>query len=968
MTPERWRQVAQLFDEALELEMPLRAAFLAEACAEDNELRREVETLLTARDRAGEFLNRNAAEIEAAQIAAEQFYLPPGQRIDHFELLAPLGAGAMGEVYLARDTRLDRRLALKLLPARFTRDAARLRRFEREARAASALNHPNIITIYETGVDGEHHFIATEFVDGVTLRNRMAGGPLKFDEAISIATQIAAALEAAHAVGIVHRDIKPENVMVRPDGVVKVLDFGIAKLTEKASTGSGFKAPPSTGHSTERGTVIGTPGYMSPEQARSQEVDARTDIWSWGVVLYEMLVGQSPFTGTTNSDIIAEILKSEPPLSQIGLPGSLMLILQRSLSKDRDERFAAIPELLNELRNLKTQEEADGLGESSLSRAGDKNQTLIPSIRSVNSWRKATIKLALKWLAFVGAGGLLAVALGFAIYSLVGRYGTPREGSAGPPLITHLTKDGRIMDAAISIDARLLAYAPIESGKQSLWIRDLESGEEWQLLPPDTVLYWGMRFTPDGQSLLYNRRQPNNTSSLLYRIPVRGRQSHKLAENINSPPAISSDGTQIAFVRSDLARHRDVLIILNANGTSEQEIASRQRPENFSLSGLSWSPDSKLIALGVGRSNETKFAIIAIPVNGGAPIELTPWLWAAVGGVAWDSDGHTLIFSARELGTRVLQLWRLSSSGGKMQRITDDQNAYEEVTLAQSGNTLVTIHTYEISNIWAVRSSGTHRRLTTKGMEGADGLAVTPAGRFVYTVGEYEQSILWSMKIDGSDRKPLTDNTGFLPSASLDGRFIAYVSTEKGVHHIWLMDTNGRNNKQLTDGPGEFSPSITPDGNWVVYASLGKGRNSLWKISTSNGHTIQLTSGFIARKPVVSPDGTMIACSYREKEVDEWKIAILSLDGGRLLKTVVIPYYQYQVIRWAPDNKALVYPKRLAGVDNLWKQSLDGSAPSQITYFTEDLILHYDVLNTGSEFVLSRGGRRRDIALVKGFK
>jgi Tol biopolymer transport system component len=245
---------------------------------------------------------------------------------------------------------------------------------------------------------------------------------------------------------------------------------------------------------------------------------------------------------------------------------------------------------------------------------------------------------------------------------------------------------------------------------------------------------------------------------------------------------------------------------------------------------------------------------------------------------------------------------------------------------------------------------------------------MTPTGRVVYTVGEYKQPILWSMNMDGSDRKPLTDNTSFLPSASRDGRFIAYVSTVGGANHIWLMDTNGHNNMQLTDGPGEISPSITPNGNWVVYASLGEGPSSLWKISTNSGQPNQLTSGFIARKPVMSPDGTMIACIYREKEAGEWRTAILSSDGGRPLKTFAIPYYPNQIMRWAPDSKALIYPKRQDGVDNLWQQPLDGSAPRQITNFTEDLILHFDGLNADSEFIVSRGRRKGDIALVKGFK
>src|SRR5262247_3322472 len=289
--------------------------------------------------------------------------LPANQLIAHYRILSKLGAGGMGEVYLAEDTKLGRKVALKLLPAEFTTDAVRVRRFEQEARAASALNHPNIITIHEIGEvrteAGATHYIVTEYVEGETLRQRLMKelqGRLSLAEALDMAPQIAAALATAHEAGIAHRDIKPENVMVRRDGIVKVLDFGLAKLTESASPLVDSQAPTLAKDNTDAGVVMGTPRYMSPEQARGEKVDVRTDIFSLGAMLYEMVTGRKPFEGETVSDVIAEILKSEPPpLKEVRpeLPSELQRIVSKALAKERGGRYQVINDLEFDLRSLK---------------------------------------------------------------------------------------------------------------------------------------------------------------------------------------------------------------------------------------------------------------------------------------------------------------------------------------------------------------------------------------------------------------------------------------------------------------------------------------------------------------------------------------------------------------------------------------------------------------------------------------
>jgi len=366
MKAARWKKVIDLFQSALERAPEERAAFLDESCHDDKGMRREVESLLTSHERAENFIEVPAFKVAPELATNDSAGALVGKLIAHYRIESLIGIGGMGEVYLARDERLGRKAALKLLPDSLTTDETQLGRFKNEARTASALNHPNILTVYEIGAEGNVQFIATEFIEGVTLRAALASGRMSAYKALEIAVQVASALAAAHDAGVVHRDIKPENIMLRPDGYVKVLDFGIAKLTERRLASDDRSIETTALLQTRPGLVLGTAHYMSPEQARGQKVDARSDIWSLGVVLYEMMAGSPPFRGDTPSDCIAAILTAEPaPLSSVSpdVPARLESILKRALRKNTDERYQTIKEMLAELRNLKAKLEA----ESSLS-------------------------------------------------------------------------------------------------------------------------------------------------------------------------------------------------------------------------------------------------------------------------------------------------------------------------------------------------------------------------------------------------------------------------------------------------------------------------------------------------------------------------------------------------------------------------------------------------------------------------
>ena len=439
MTPERWQQVKEIFHLALKRAPGERSAFLENACGGDASLRKEVESLIASHEKDGSFIDSPAYEAAAAMLETEQ-QLKAGQMIGHYNILSTLGKGGMGEVYLAQDARLGRKIALKFLPNAFTQDQERLRRFEQEARAASSLNHPNILTIHEIGEVEGRRFIATEFVDGEMLRTRIASGPFNTAEVLNIAEQMASALAAAHAAGIVHRDIKPENIMLRQDALVKVLDFGLAKLTQPEEAGP--EDPTRALIKTSAGVVMGTTAYMSPEQARGQAVDARSDIWSLGVVMYEMIAGHAPFAGQTNSDVLVSILEREPKLLtslSAKVPEALDWIVAKALIKDRDDRYQTARELLTDIRRLKqrleltTEVERSTAPESANSSAGNfiTQASLNVSGTSPGHVQSSRRTRLLRLLPF-------ALALALVGELVIWRSSTSwfkRSGPSGPPVI-----------------------------------------------------------------------------------------------------------------------------------------------------------------------------------------------------------------------------------------------------------------------------------------------------------------------------------------------------------------------------------------------------------------------------------------------------------------------------------------------------------------------------------------------------
>ncbi|HEU5131136.1 MAG TPA: protein kinase, partial [Pyrinomonadaceae bacterium] len=611
MTPERWQQVKEIFNSAITHRPEERSLFISRACSGDEALRSEVESLLASHEQSGEFIDQPAFEAAASLLVNEKAELKPGLTIASYEVISFISRGGMGEVYLAEDKRLGRKVALKLLPASFTTDADRLRRFEQEARAASALNHPNIITIYEIREAAGSHVIATEFVEGETLRHRLSRSALTLSETLDIAIQIADALSAAHKAGIIHRDIKPENIMLRPDGYVKVLDFGLAKLSEQATPAVAAEAP-TIQVRTGSGIVIGTAGYMSPEQARGLGVDHRSDIFSLGAVIYEMLARRKPFEGDTPSDTLAAILKTEPPpLARVarGVPSELVRIVNKSLRKDREERYQVVKDLWLDLKALKQElefqdkldrsvaSEADGTAvlhavEPTEVLSGPRPTTERSAISNISESISIEIKRHKVGAALAFLGILLLVGAGiFGVYKWLNR-AEPVSHFADVRL-TRLTNSGNAIDATISPDGKYIVYVLSDRSRQSLYIRQVSTANDKEIVPPAAVGYFGITFSPDGTELYYATKS-NLSEGTLYRIPVLGGIPVKVLERIDAPVSFSPDGKQFALIRGNYPNQGEsAIVIANVDGSGERNLVVKKMPQRFYpifFTGPSWSP------------------------------------------------------------------------------------------------------------------------------------------------------------------------------------------------------------------------------------------------------------------------------------------------------------------------------------------------------------------------------------------
>ena len=929
--------------------------------------------------------------------------LESNQTISHYRILNKIGEGGMGEVYLAEDSRLHRKVALKILPAELAQNKDRMRRFEREAQAAAALNHPNIAHIYETGEHDGTPFIAMEFIDGVTLREKIHREQAALQKLLRFLQHTAEGLAKAHAAGIVHRDLKPDNVMITRDGHAKILDFGLAKLIEPPPTTGADSSEVATAvlpqHSTP-GAVMGTIGYMSPEQAqgRTTEIDQRSDVFSFGCILYEAITRHKAFEGKDAIDSLNKIIREQPqPVTDFVPDASydLQKLIRRCLQKDPDERYQTIKDVAIELKELRRELESTSSVQSAASttsppeQSGERVSSSGDSVVSVSTSTTPSTPSSAEYLvnqikrhkvAVVMTICLVMIAVGavgFGVYKFAFKKEAARSFESMK--ITKLTDTGKAGSAAISPDGKYVVYVKRDGGQQSVWVRHIATGSNVQIIASAEVEYERMTLSPDGSYIYLRKKEKGETNPALYQVPVLGGEQKKLNSNVGSPVTFSPDGKRIAFVRN--AQGASTILIANADGTAEQPLATLKSPLVFNASGLAWSPDGTVIAAGgPDYDGGRHYKMVAIQVEGGAIKQIGSQQWFDTGRVAWLADGSELVSICKELGSNIAQVYQISYPGGEVRKITNDLNSYYDLSLTADSGSMVTVQEDRVANIWLAPGGDASRaRQLTLGSarrEGILGLRWTPDGKIVYSSFGGLPSI-WIMNGDGSNQRQLTQG-GTQPTVSPDGRYIIFGANS--TRNVERMDIDGGNPKQLTSRIGY--PSVSPDGRWVVYGGGITGEAQLWKVSIDGGESVPITDkGYYSNQPSVSPDGKSIACAYREQESSPWRIAIVPFEGGRPAKVLDAPAGYATVVihvragrevpqplHWLPDSRSLAYIVTRDGVSNIWSVPIAGGAPKQLTNFTTDQIAWFDLSRDGKPTLFSRGATTRDVVLISGFR
>ncbi|HXR96203.1 MAG TPA: protein kinase [Terriglobales bacterium] len=878
--------------------------------------------------------------------------------LDSFEVLERLGAGGMGEVFKARDRRLNRFVAIKFLPEGASADARE--RFQREALAVASLNHPHICTLHETGEAEGRPFLVLELLEGETLKARLArGAALEPDQLLDWSVQISDALDAAHRKGVLHRDLKPENIWIGAGGHIKVLDFGLARLEGESRSNEATLL-------TSPGVAMGTVPYMSPEQARGETLDARSDLFSFGSVFYEMASGRLAFPAKNAADSIAAVLHGQPMrLSQVRpeLPPRIEEVANRCLEKDPDLRFQSAADLRSELKRVKRES-----GSATVAAGSASTGAITAAVPNAGSGARRRMPRNVIAAAAVIVAGTLAV---------LWWVRRPRPFVAPNLQFRQLTFSGNLVDAVISPDGKFLAHVNAGPSGTSLHLLSISSGSDVQITAPVPGCCQSPSFSPDGGQVYYL------VGTSLRAVPVLGGAVRTVADDACSGAGFSPDGSQIAYVSN---RGATTLTLAQADGTRSRSLHTLAAGEGytsqcwFNLKSAThapaWSPDGRWIALSeAGTTGDAHLQLVSA-ANGQAR-DLGPPLDSNNTDFNWLSDGSGLVFTGFMPGGGRPQAWEISYPGGVLTQLTNDLQGYTSASLSSQG-ALVLVHGAPQTSVWVqAQSGGEFQQLPGGGAdrEGANnGVAWTPQGGLI-TLRQFGGKFqIWVRDSLGAEAHavPIAGMPQPAYTLQVGPNGIIVFGQAADVTRIWRVNGDGSGLTELVQlpaGADAYNPAIVPAGRDVLYMLVANGKQSLWSVPAVGGSPHQVWDGSIYAGAIsLSPDATraLVATLSASGSPD---LSVIRLDGGQPQATHLAfdRVHSNHDWSWAPDGRTIIYIQDQGNVGNLWALPLTGGPPHPVTHFTELGIAGYDY-SADRRLAIARNSPNSDAVLAAGLK